>query len=179
VGQWVYGGGEALKYLDIPQGANGGDSGMVLEYLQAIENRGGIDAYYLLINCGLHDIKTNPETKEKQVSIENYRKNLQLMVESVLEMKPEMIWIRTTPCDEKVHNHEKSTFYRFAADCLEYNQAADKIMANAGVKSIDLHTFTANLSSDLYCYHVHFYEDIREKQAAFIAGWLVTGSKAL
>jgi hypothetical protein len=37
---------------------------------------------------------------------------------------------------------------------------------------IDLHSFTANLGPDLYIDHVHFPESIREKQAAYIAGWL-------
>jgi len=40
------------------------------------------------------------------------------------------------------------------------------------VPVIDLNTFTLNLGADLYCDHVHYHEPIREKQAAFIAGWL-------
>ena len=63
-------------------------------------------------------------------------------------------------------------FHRFVADCLAYNDAADRVMAEAGVPSIDLFTFTRNLGPDLYCDHVHFVEPIREKQAAFIAGWV-------
>lgn len=164
---------EALKDLDTPMGANGGDSSMVLEYLQALQKTGGIDADYVLINCGMHDIKTNPETKVKQIPIDDYRKNLNLIIEIVSSMKPELIWVASAPCDEKVHNHEKSTFLRFAADGIEYNKIADEIMTNAGIKSIDLYTFTANLGSDLYCDHAHFYEHIREKQADFICGWIV------
>ena len=45
-------------------------------------------------------------------------------------------------------------------------------MTAAGVPSIDLHAFTANLGGDPYCDHVHFREPVREQQAAFIAGWL-------
>jgi predicted hydrocarbon binding protein len=46
-------------------------------------------------------------------------------------------------------------------------------MAEGKVPSIDLHAFTLNLGPDIYCDHVHFHEHICEKQAAFIAGWLL------
>lgn len=48
-------------------------------------------------------------------------------------------------------------------------------MADAGVPTVDLHTFTADLGPDLFCDHVHFTEPVRRLQAAFIAGWLVSG----
>ena len=46
-------------------------------------------------------------------------------------------------------------------------------MAAAGIPAIDLHGFTASIGPELYCDHVHFHEPVREKQAAFIAGWLM------
>ena len=73
-----------------------------------------------------------------------------------------MVWVRTTPCDEAVHNKPTSSFHRFAADGNAYNAAADTIMADAGIPMIDLHTFTVNLGDDLYCDHVHFPVPIRE-----------------
>jgi lysophospholipase L1-like esterase len=163
---------EAMLNLDNPQGANGGDSGMVLAYLQAKARAGGIDADRLLLNCGLHDIKTNPETGAKQVPLDRYRDNLQAILQTVSAMRPKLVWIRTTPCDEAIHNPRMPDFHRFAADGIAYNRAADEIMAAAHVPAIDLYTFTLNLGDDLYCDHVHFHEHIREKQAAFIAGWL-------
>ena len=54
-----------------------------------------------------------------------------------------------------------------------YNAAADGVMAAAGVPMIDLYTFTRNLGPDLYCDHVHFHEHVREKQGAFVAGWVM------
>jgi lysophospholipase L1-like esterase len=158
---------EALLNLDRPQGANGGDSSMVLAFLQA---KGDLPADWVLVNCGLHDIKTTPATGAKQVPLEQYRRNLRAIVARV---GAKMIWIRTTPCDERIHNARPGIeFYRYAADVLAYNEAADEIMATAGVPVIDLYTFTVNLGPDLYCDHVHFPEPVREKQAAFIAGWL-------
>ena len=145
---------------------------MVLEFLKGKAASGGIDADLMLVNCGLHDIKTDPETGKRQVPIEEYEDNLRAIVRTAADMGIEMVWIRTTPCDEKVHNHRNMDFHRFAADCAAYNRAADEIMKEAGVPSIDLHTFTCRLGPDLYCDHVHFREHIREKQAGFIAEWL-------
>lgn len=163
---------EALLDLDNAQGANGGDSSMVRAFLTAKVRTGGIDADFLLLNCGLHDIKADPVSLEKQTPIERYAENLQAILELVVETGLELIWVRTTPCDENVHNHEGMAFYRFSADNVAYNQAADTIMAAANVPSIDLHAFTLNLGPDLYCDHVHFHEAIRQQQGAFIAGWL-------
>ena len=167
---------EALLNLDRPQGANGGDSSMVLDFLQAAAATRSIRADILLLNCGLHDIKTDPVRGTKQVSLDAYTRNLQAMVPIVQQtLGIKLAWIRTTPCDEKVHNASaQMAFHRYAADCLAYNAAADAVMAAAGVPMIDLHTFTLNLAPDLYCDHVHFTDPVRRLQAAFIAGWLTT-----
>jgi len=39
-------------------------------------------------------------------------------------MPPTLVWIRTTPCDETVHNYAGMAFHRFAADCEAYNGVA-------------------------------------------------------
>lgn len=168
---------EALLNLDNPQGANGGDSSRVLSFLTSMAESRGCDADLLILNCGLHDIKTDPETGLPQVSIEDYRGNLKAIVRLAESMKSRLVWIRTTPCDERVHNREGMDFHRFSADCDAYNHAADQIMASAGVPVIDLHTFTLNLGEDLYRDHAHFHEHVCEKQAAFIAGWLMASTQ--
>ena len=164
---------EALLNLDNPQGANGGDSGMVRAFLAAKVAAGDLDADLLLVNAGLHDIKTDPVTGARQVPLDQYAANLRAIVDLAETLPAHLVWIRTTPCDERVHNRPGMAFHRFAADCDAYNAAADAVMAAAGVPVIDLHTFTRNLGPDLYCDHVHFYEQVREKQAAFIAGWVL------
>ena len=163
---------EALLNLDRPNGANGGDSAMVLAFLQAKAAAGGIDADLLLVNCGLHDIKTDPATGQRQISLADHAANLRAIVATAAQLKPQLIWLRSTPCDETIHNLRPVGFHRFKADNIAYNHVADEIMSAALVPIIDLHTFTMNLGPDLYCDHVHFHEAIREKQAAFIAGWL-------
>jgi lysophospholipase L1-like esterase len=164
---------EALRNLDQPIGANGGDSQKVLEFLSAMATRGGIVADVLLLNCGLHDIKCDIHTGTKQIPLDRYQDNLRKIIQVASGMRPAPVWIRTTPCDEKVHNKPGLPFYRYAADVEAYNAAADRIMAEAGIPVIDLYTFTLNMGPDLYIDHVHFFEPIREKQAAFLAGWLM------
>lgn len=169
---------DAQANLDEPQGANGGDSSRVLAYLKDTLASGPIDADLLLINCGLHDIKTDPATGQRQVPLETYRANLRAIVDLCRTGGSRLIWVRTTPCDEAVHNTGCVEFHRFAVDCERYNAAADQIMNQAGVPMIDLHGFTDNLGDDLYCDHVHFHDHIRQKQGAFIAGWLAGFARA-
>jgi len=163
---------EALLNLDNPQGANGGDSSMVLAFLQSKVRQGTLAADLVLVNCGLHDIKTDPQTGARQVPLERYAQNLREIVKIVAGTGRTLVWIRTTPCDENVHNIRSRSFHRFAADCAAYNAAADRIMTEAGVPAIDLYAVTVSLGPDLYCDHIHFAEPVREKQAAFIAGWI-------
>ncbi len=163
---------EALLNLDNPQGANGGDSSMVLAFMRTLAAANTFDADLLLVNCGLHDIKTNPATGARQVPIDTYERNLRAIVAVARDLRTQLIWMRTTPCDERIHNTPDKGIHRFAADVAACNAVADRVMLAAGVPVIDLHTFTQNLGPNLYCDHVHFHEHIREKQAAFIAGWL-------
>jgi hypothetical protein len=177
------GAGEALRNLDLPMGANAGHSTRVLDFLRGKQARGGIDTDILLLNCGLHDIKTDPATGAKLTPLADYSTNLHAILDVVGELRPSPVWVRTTPCDEAVHNKPGMGFHRFAADVHAYNDAADAVMEARGVPSIDLHAFTLNLATapdgrDLYCDHVHFPPEIREKQAAFIAGWLLGHSGA-
>lgn len=173
--RFVYGrkgGDDALRDLDKAVGANGGDSSAVLAYLRSLEVAGVLKADVLLLNCGLHDIKTDPVSGAKQIPIAAYEANLREVVAVGRRLCRSVLWMRTTPCDEAVHNSLQSTFHRFAADCLAYNAVADRVMAEAGVVSIDLHGFTSRLGGKLYCDHVHFLPEIQQAQAAYLAGWL-------
>lgn len=162
----------ALRDLNQATGANGGDSSRVLSFLEAKAVTDGIDADLLLVNCGLHDMKTDLETGACQVPIDLYAENLRAIIQQAEQMGLQLIWIRTTPLDEGVHHLHCKDFYRFEADVATYNHVADEVMAAAEIPVIDLHTFTLNVGPDLYMDHVHFREPIRKMQAAYIAGWL-------
>ena len=163
---------KALEDLDTPLGANGGNSTLVLSFLEkALEYR-EIEADLLLINAGLHDIRRDPQTNKISITEETYQGNLEKIALLAKEHRKQFIWIRTTPCHEEIHNQRINDFHRFSKDCIRYNQMADAIMKNHSILSIDLYTFTENLGKDIYCDHIHYTEDVRKLQAAFISGWL-------
>lgn len=161
---------EALLNLDMPLGANGGDSSRVLEYLAFEQNR-GVRYDILLINCGLHDLRTSPVDGSKQVPLDSYRSNLQQIAKLALDMANEVIWLRTTDAVAEIHNVNME-FHRFEEDVIQYNQVADQIFESFGVSRIDLYEFTRRFGHDAFCDHVHFTEEVRRLQAAYITGYL-------
>lgn len=151
-----------------PESANGGDSSLVLAYLDQLRDR--FD--YLMLNCGLHDLRHDVITRAFQVSLDQYAANLQAIVARARDIAPRLIWVRTTPVVDEVHNRISTTFHRHAVDVDAYNTRADQVMRANRVPTIDLFTFTRNLGQDVYLDHVHYREPIRAHQAAFIAGSL-------
>ena len=166
---------EGTPYLEIGNDANGGNSAEVLLYLQNRLASDPVDADLVLVNCGLHDIKTHIATGEKEVGIESYRQNLEAIIALITgDMKARMAWIRTTPCDDKIHNRPGMPFHRHLADINAYNSVADSCMAVHAIPEIDLFTFTQSLgpSEELYFDHIHFTDEVKRAQAGYIAGWI-------
>ena len=160
----------AIGNLDAPEGANGGDSGMVMDYLQTLQNDPRVPFDYLMVNCGLHDLRWRFAESRFQVPIEQYAANLTAMVDISKSITRALIWVRTTPVVDHIHNRPSMEFHRFAREVDAYNACADQIMRHCRVPAIDLFTFTRNLGADVYFDHVHFREEVRAQQAAFIAG---------
>ncbi|MNI25664.1 hypothetical protein D3C73_793300 [compost metagenome] len=163
--------GEAESLIDLDQalGANGGDSSRVLAYLEAEKDR-GVSYDILLINCGLHDIKTDPQSGQRQIELEQYGLNLNRIANLAAEMSNLFIWIRTTDAVEHIHNTLMKSFYRFHADVVAYNQVADEIMQAKQIPLIDIYSFTQNLGEDTYRDHVHFKDEVKQLQAAYLTG---------
>lgn len=161
----------ALIDLDKPVGANAGDSSMVLEYLQEEHKLGSIYDI-LIINCGMHDLRRDRESKMVQIEIDEYRRNLKSIVEISKKMANEVIWISLTPIIDEIHNARKAGVLRYSSDVEKYNEVSTLVMKDGNVKIIDLYNFTKNLGGDIYCDHVHFKDKVRRLQGAFIAGYL-------
>ena len=146
---------------------------MVLEYM----NKLTADSFHtdiLMLNCGLHDIKVDVNTEKRQVSIDDYRKNLIEIAEICKKCADKTAWVRTTPIDDEQHRKHSYSFQRYNTDVIQYNEAADEIFFNSGHEIIDLYTFSIKLGKELYCDHIHFDESIRELQGAFLAGFLLS-----
>jgi lysophospholipase L1-like esterase len=179
-GFWRYdrkrGEAEALLNLDQPQGANGGDSSMVLDFLQATLKASDFHPDLLLVNCGAHDIKTDRATNKTQVPLSGYQDNLRKIVQLCAENKITLVWVQSTHQSDEIHNiRYQASFLRHAKDRIAYDEAARQIMTNAHVPIIHLGDFTCKLGPDdeLFCDHAHYHETVREKQGIFIAGWLL------
>lgn len=160
--------------LDDAGAANGGDSSMVLAYLQSLQPEQKFDV--LLLNCGLHDIKRDPVTNQLQIPTDYYAANLRAILVEGERLVRRVIWVRTTSVIDERHNRLNTAFRRFEVDVETYNAIADSIMREHGVSIIDLFTFTRNLGPDVYVDHVHFSAEVRAQQAAFIAGHLYQGA---
>lgn len=164
----------ALTNLDKPTDANSGDSARSLSRITNLlsAHKGKVDL--LLANCGLHDIKTDPQTGSRQVTLEDYKTNLTKIVAVADEQGVPMIWMRTTLVNSAIHNSLCTGFHRFEQDVEDYNRAADAIMKEAGIPIIDLWQFTRQLGSDdeLFCDHVHYETWARQFQGAYIAGYV-------
>ena len=161
-------GDEALIDLNQPIGANGGDSSCVLDYLK---EQAKIKNFYdiLLLNCGLHDIRINIDTGEKQVCQKNYQNNLVSIMDICIPLTRKTIWISTTPVNDAQHARHEKTFMRSNEDVKQYNKIAESIMDQYNIPMIDLYGYTIGLGNQLYYDHVHYKEDIRALQGVFIA----------
>lgn len=164
--------GQAEKNLDVPEGANGGDSRMVLEYLRARFKEPSFQPDYLLVNCGLHDIKHDPKTGIIQVEADDYRKNLNAIFTLLAEKKVKPIWVRTTWVVDSVHNSKSSSIRRYAVDVDKYNAIADEVAKQYNVPSIDLYEFSKELGIEHVIDHVHYDQSTRALQAAYITGFV-------
>lgn len=151
----------------------GGDSNMVLEYINKLVND-GFHTDVLMLNCGLHDIKVDINSEKRQVSLEDYQKNLMKIAEICKKCSDKTVWVNTTPIDDEQHRKHSYSFQRYNSDVIMYNETADEIFINSGHNIIDLYTFSIKLGKELYCDHIHFDESIRELQGAFLAGFLIS-----
>ncbi len=169
--------GEAMVNLDNPVGANGGDSRMVVEYLTELSNDKTFHTDILLVNCGLHDIKTSPNTGKKQISMDEYRKNLVSIYHLSKKLKTKLVWVNCTPVNDSIHNSKGVAFYRYNKDVLAYNHVSDSIFRSKGVQIIDLYSLSSKFPLSAYMDHVHYTVEYQKLQAAYIAGFLSAQNK--
>ncbi len=165
---------QALADLEKPVGANGGDSRQVLAYLSE-ESEKDIQYDVLLLNCGLHDLRVDVLTGNHQVEPEEYRSNLNEIIEIAGKISKKIIWVESTPIIDEIHNSMSKGMQRFEADVNLYNKIANGIMVGNNIDAIKLHDFTLNLGPKAFYDHAHFTEEARKLQAEFIAMQLISG----
>jgi len=85
-------------------------------------------------NFGLHDVRYMDDTKQKQVSPEDYEKNLTKIVEQLQATGAKLIWCSTTPVPAGADK-------RKPGEEVEYNKIAARVMEKAGVETNDLYAY--------------------------------------
>ena len=114
---------------------NGGSTKDGLQYMDGWLAEGKWDVIHF--NWGLHDLKHMKNGKldptGPQVStLEEYEKNLRDIVKKMKATGAKLIWATTTPVPEGSDG-------RMQKDELKYNEAAARVMKDAGVPTDDLH----------------------------------------
>lgn len=161
----------AFRNLDIPVGANGGDSRMVFNFLKQKTKETGFKPDVVLLNCGLHDVKRDHLTQKIAVEEKEYRNNLEGIYKLISDKKIPLIWIRTTGIIDSIHRKNKG-FDRYLKDIEKYNSIADEVFSGHQVPEIDLFGFTALQGSKRFIDHAHYIPEVKALQAAYIAGFL-------
>lgn len=122
-------------------------------------------------NFGLHDVKyvddkgalVAPEKGARVASPEQYEKNLREFVARAKKTGAALIFATTTPVPAKSSG-------RVEASELSYNEAAMRVMTEAGVGVNDLHTFVAkHRDAQQLPNNVHFTERGYDQLAAEVA----------
>jgi GDSL-like Lipase/Acylhydrolase family len=157
--------------LENVEGPNGQDSPMVVEYIKrCISQDQRWDV--VVLNCGLWDIRDRHGVL--QTDIGAYKRNVNEIFALAPAISSRIVWVRTTPVDDERHNAIKTDYLRHDADVIRYNAVADEIALERGASIIDLYNFCRSLGlTHIYLDHIHFTDEARRLQAAFIAGQLV------
>ncbi len=166
---------QALNDIDNAVGGNGGDSSMVLAYLKERDAADDLDVTLFAFNCGLHDIKRKVPEEYYQVPLDAYEANLEEIYQILLRRGIQPMFILTTPVDEVKHCTEiPAGIKRYNADVDAYNEVAIRMAKKYEAPIIDLYTFSKNVKGEKYCDYAHFNVETRKKQAAFIAGAILS-----
>ena len=159
--------------------ANGGPTTNGLKNIKAWLGDSKWDLIHF--NWGLHDVKyiqddpskrADPKAADshRQVSIEDYEKNLRELVAQLKATGAKLIWCNTTPVPEGSDG-------RIAGEEVKYNEVAARVMKEAGIPTDDLNAHAAAKLKDVQLpANVHYsdagYKYLAEKVAKEIAAAL-------
>jgi len=126
-------------------------------------------------NWGLHDLcYRNPDSKAGDnrdkiggtitTNLEQYEKNLEILVQRLKKNGATLIWAQTTVVPENEAG-------RFAGDDRKYNEVATTVMKKYGIMIDDLYALTEEFPPDLFLEsgNVHYTKEGYRKIAAQVA----------
>ncbi len=164
----------AAQNLDVAVGGNAGDSKNVVRFVKQMESEGRFNFDLFLFNCGLHDLKRNKPDRALQVPLADYESNLREVVAICKKNNVKAIFVDITPILDSRYG-ENAEFIRKNEDVIAYNEVALKVMKENDIPVIDLNAYTLSLGqlSQTMRDHAHYYTDIQQKQARYIADFIL------
>ena len=121
-------------------------------------------------NWGLHDLKYIKG--RKQVPLDEYERNLRVLVRRMKKTGARLVWCATTPVPEGVSPPRKN------AEVLQYNAVAAKIMTENKIPTDDLYSFAKPQLKKLQRPHnVHFTPTGSKILAGQVAGSILAALK--
>ncbi len=119
---------------------------------------------YLLVNCGLHDIRFCPNEKKLQTNPKVFEKNLEEIFFKLKKLQnTNVFWKTITPINQEQYNSlrkDSSPYQRFEKDLIRYNNIAISVAKRISIPIIDLSdkNLTEKLRSEIID-GVHFTEN--------------------
>jgi lysophospholipase L1-like esterase len=126
------------------------------------------------MNAGLHEIYRNTNGV-RQLSVERYTNNLDLIFQHLADAGIKVIWSTTTPVMDDRYLKTKGYVCRVDRDVEAYNQAALGILKKHGIPVLDLHAAVAsqNKESIYSADGVHFNSDGSRFLARHVADYIM------
>jgi hypothetical protein len=148
---------------DIPEIklSNNGHAHLAYGVLETAYKNDRFKPKYLLMNCGLHMIATH------QNKIAEYGQWIEKLDDLAKKHDAQLIWVMTTPYEQSFRPTQNLVI-------LKFNETAKAICEKRSIPLVDLHACTINAVKDLgdkkiYVDGVHFQDEVKKRQAAFIA----------
>ena len=99
------------------------------------------------VNCGLHDVRYNPDCKTPVNNRHQYQDNLQAIFQNLATLNTPIIWATSTPFNETIHNRAKSS-RRYLADIQSYNALSKALAKSYGFVVNDVYEMIASTELD-------------------------------
>ncbi len=152
---------EAAKDMPKLHVSNAGHASQAYVFLESAFKNVQFKPEYLLINCGLHMIATHRN------KVDEYGEWVGKFDDLAKQHNARLIWVMTTPYEQSFRPTENEVIIKF-------NEAAKSIADKRGIPVIDLHACTLSAVKELgdkqvYEDGVHFQDEVRKRQASFIA----------
>ena len=127
------------------------------DWIRAISNCGKIEFDIVHFNCGLWDVLRLSTENEPLVPLDEYRANLQRIVNRIKHYCPQsrLIFATTTRVIEPGFEQNDEYGHRSNADIEEYNRVACEIMNSYGIYINDLWSVSCEASDQVYSDLVH------------------------